>query len=206
MHIFKDKAIFFPGWILAIFHLTRVYKSLCWSAPLPKIVIVRFLHSLMSSEYKIVSYYSVNIHFHDVNKNSLLFLFICRDMYICFFKIIMNFLFLFLYLIFVFFSCWVKIFLKVIPFLVIFQKSSSGLWLVFFFSLWFISKSSFWYFCLLRQCLLFLDSRVCENRLIKIVNPGFRFAFMFKTLIHLELIFCVLGNVKIQFQNNFPGG
>ena len=103
MHIFKDKAIFFPGWILAIFHLTRVYKSLCWSAPLPKIVIVRFLHSLMSSEYKIVSYYSVNIHFHDVNKNSLLFLFICRDMYICFFKIIMNFLFLFLYLIFVFF-------------------------------------------------------------------------------------------------------
>ena len=118
----------------------------------------------------------------------------------------LNFLFLFLYLIFVFFSCWVKIFLKVIPFLVIFQKSSSGLWLVFFFSLWFISKSSFWYFCLLRQCLLFLDSRVCENILIKIVNTGFRFAFMFKTLIHLELIFCVLGNVKIQFQNNFPGG
>lgn len=93
-----------------------------------------------------------------------------------------------------------------IPFLVMFQKSSSGLWLVFFFSLWFISKSSFWYFCLLRQCLLFLDSTLCENILIKVVNTGFRFAFMFKTLIHLELIFWVLGTVKMQFQNNFPGG
>lgn len=93
-----------------------------------------------------------------------------------------------------------------IPFLVMFQKSSSGLWLVSFFSLWFISKSSFWYFCLLRQCLLFLDSTLCENILIKVVNTGFRFAFMFKTLIHLELIFWVLGTVKMQFQNNFPGG
>ena len=86
------------------------------------------------------------------------------------------------------------------------SKVFSGLCLVFFFSLWFISKSSFWYFCLLRQCLLFLDNTFCENILIKVVNTGFRFAFMFKTLIHLELIFWILGTVKMQFQNNFPDG
>ena len=102
------------------------------------------------------------------------------------------------------FSCWVKIFLKVIPFPVMFQNSSLVCGLSFSSPYDLFQKSSFWYFCLLRQCLLFLDNTLCENILIKVVNTGFRFAFMFKTLIHLELIFWVLGTVKMQFQNNFP--
>lgn len=141
MHIFKDEAIFFPVVIFSNF--SSLYKNLCWTTSLLKFDIVRFLNfCYLVMNIKLFHILVWNCISTILTKIVYLFIFFCRDMYDLFLQntyiwglYFVLFVFTCFYAWFLYFFSWVNIFLNVIPFTVMFQKSCFGLSLFLLFYL-----------------------------------------------------------------------